>query len=131
MQTLYEAPGVTLATYDRSTRTITVSWKALNDSKSLRECCDAQLKAVKQGARYLIIDVADAKGVVRQEDQAWFGNTLFPAFDRAGLAKMVNVLPKSALTKLSSGTWSKTASPFNFEIFEASSIDEAVRATRS
>ncbi len=127
MRTFFEEAGIVRAEIDRATRTMIVTWQNLGPHDHIRPACEAQLREVKGGARYLILDTSETGGVVSQDDQAWFGEVLFPAFADAGLEAIVTVVPESAIAQLSSKGWMRTASPFGFEMYEAASVEDAAR----
>ena len=126
MQMFYEKPGVVRTYMDSSLpSTIVVEWDNLYDGDVIKESCQAQLDKVKSGAKYLIIETSKAKGVPKQDIQSWFGDTLFPAFDKAGLKAMITVVPESALSKMAAKNWIRNGSPFGFDSYDAASLDDA------
>jgi hypothetical protein len=81
---------------------------------------------VKAGARYLVIDVGECRGVPAPEDQAWFGEVVFPDFQRDGLKAIINVVPKSGVARLGASRWQRSASRFGFDTFDTSDVAAAL-----
>lgn len=126
MNMFYEKEGVVRTYMDGSLpKTVVVEWDSLYDGDIVRESCEAQLEKVKQGARFLIIETSKSKGVPPQDVQNWFGETLFPAFDKAGLKAMITVVPESALSRMAAKNWIKNGTPFQFDSYDAASLEDA------
>ena len=103
-----------------------MTWETFIGHRHLRPSIEAQVAHVRDhGARFVVVDVSGAKGVPSDEDQAWFAETVFPQYKTHGLAALVTVLPKSAITKLGASRWNRSASGFGFELAEVASLDDA------
>ena len=126
MRVFYEEAGIVLAQADGTTRTLLVRWDDLGPHDYIRPCCEAQIREVQGGARFLILDTSESTGAISQDDQAWLGESLFPRLAEAGLEAIVTVVPRNAMAKLSSRGWARTASPFGFDMFEAASEEDAL-----
>ena len=126
MKDIYSKDGVVQTLVEENI--IHVTWQELIDADVLYASCNAQLEEVKKGAKVVIIDVSQAKGLPPQEVQDWFGNTLFPGFSANEHFKgIINILPSSAIAKLGANRWNKTAEqgPFNFTTYETDSVEAA------
>lgn len=123
---LYDAPGVGRTTYDTESKIILAVWHEFSGHNHLRPCVETHVKAALTGARFLIIDVSKARGVVSQADQQWFVDYVFPKYTRAGLRALINIEPANALTKLGSEQWRKTASTFSFDTYTAKDLSAAL-----
>lgn len=125
MKIFYQKEGVVTATTDTAASAMTVKWNSLLDDQAIEECCELQIRQVKEGIKFLLLDVSEATGVPSLKRQEWFESYLFPNFSIAGLKAAITILPKSAVTKLASKKWVKNAGPFKFDMFEAASIEDA------
>lgn len=122
---IYTVDGVVETTYDPDTRTIWVRWHKLSGHDHLEPSVEAQVERVRRGAKHLIVDVSEAKGVLSDAQQKWFEAEVFPIYDQHGLASLVTVLPKSAVTQLGAKRWNQTASSFSFKTYLAASVEDA------
>jgi len=125
MERLFDVQNVVETGWDPATGIVLVRWITFTGHDHLRPCLQAQMQVVGQGARVLIVDAADAAGVPSDEDQDWFGQVVFPFYRQHGLSALINVQPRSALTRLGTRRWSRTASGFGFDIIDCSSLDHA------
>ena len=120
---IYSEAG-TVETYQDGD-TIHVVWSKLHNANSIYKSCEAQMKAVqKEGVNVVIIDMVNASGTPPMECQKWFGEVLFPGFAaNPNFKGLINVLPKSAITKMGANHWKKTASKseLGFEVYETDS----------
>jgi len=124
---LYQQPDVVSAEYDAATNAVIVTWQNLGPHNYLRPCLAAQNKSVKgDGAKYIIVDTSEAKGVLKQEDQEWFATELFPELQAAGLKAIITIVPKAALTKMATRQWTRTGAQFGIEFYDAASMEDAV-----
>jgi hypothetical protein len=130
METFFEEPGVVQAELGAD-RTIVVHWRNLALGEVVRACCEAQLEKVREGARVIVVDTEDARWAPPQEIQEWFGDTLFPDLRDAGLAAIITVVPRSAVTRLASSRWKRIGEPFSFAMYEAESLDAATELART
>ena len=123
---VYCVDGVVETIYDAATQTMTCTWIHLGPHAHLRPCLQAQVDCViAHDTRAIIVDTADAKGVLTQDDQAWIGEYVFPTYQANGLKALITVLPKSALTGLAAKRWQKTGSNFGFDFMDADSLATA------
>jgi len=122
---LYQAKDVCRTTYDPGSRILVATWWNMVH-EHIRPNLLRQMEQVAAGARYLIIDVGECRGVPLPEDQAWFGDTVFPAYRAAGLKAMINVVPASGVARLGANRWQKTASRFGFDTFDTSDLGAAL-----
>jgi len=125
MKDLYSIPDIVETVYDSAHATIRVSWKTFSGHQHLRPSIEAQVACVEQGAKHVIVDTSEAKGLPSDEDQAWFATEVFPRYEKAGLKTLVTVLPKSAVTKLGASRWSETGNRFGFKTFTCASLEDA------
>lgn len=126
MQTLYRADGICDVTFDSAAQAVYVKWWKLGGHDHLRPAIEPQVAKVKAGAaKWVIVDVSEATGTPSPDDQAWFGEVVFPAYREGGIAGLVNVLPQSAITQLGARKWSKTASDAGFPTYDTGSADDA------
>jgi len=128
MAVFYEKEGFVEASY--LNKIITVRWYKMFNSTIVRECCEAQLEKVKEGARVIIVDIATATGKPSKELQEWFGTYLFPQMKENGLKAIINVIPKNILVRTAANEWNKTGEPFGFGMFETSSLIMARKKAR-
>jgi hypothetical protein len=125
-QVLYDAPSIGRTTYDPESKIVLAVWLEFSGHTHLRPCVETHVKAALTGARFLIIDVSQARGVPSQADQQWFVDYVFPKYTRAGLKALINIEPANALTKLGSEQWRKTASTFSFGTYSARDLSAAL-----
>jgi hypothetical protein len=122
---VYDATDICRTTYDPASRIIVATWWIMVH-EHIRPNLERQMALVKDGARFLVIDVGDCRGVPAPEDQAWFGEVVFPAYRRDGLLAMINVVPKSGVARLGANRWQRTASLAGFETFDTSDVQAAL-----
>ncbi len=123
---IYQQPNVVEAVYEPGTKSIVVTWQDLGPHNYLRPCTEAQLKCAQEdGAKVIIVDTSKAKGVLKQDDQEWFGTYLFPQLQAAGIKSIITVLPESALSKLTAKQWSSTGKQFDVEFVDTATLKVA------
>lgn len=122
---LYQARGICRTTYDPASGIMVAAWWVM-DHDHIRPNLTTQMAQVAAGVRYLIIDVGECLGVPTPEDQAWFGDTVFPAYRAAGLKALINVVPRSGAARLGAARWQRTASQFGFDTFDTSDVQAAL-----
>ena len=83
------------------------------------------MKAVKEGAEYIIVDVSETTGTPSQEDQNYFAESVFPFFEKTGLKALITVLPQGAISKMGAKRWQRTASSFAFSTYDVESTGDA------
>lgn len=122
---LYEAAGVCRTTYDPASHIMLATWWRLVH-EHLRPNVERQVAQVAAGARYLVIDVGDCQGVPTADEQAWFAAEVFPACKVHGLKAVINVVPRSGVTRLGAARWQRTADRFGFDTFDTSDVAAAL-----
>lgn len=122
---LYQAKGICRTTYDPASGIMVAAWWVM-DHAHIRPNLTTQMAQVRAGVRYLIIDVGECHGAPTPEDQAWFGDTVFPDYRAAGLRAMINVVPRSGVAQLGASRWQRTASQFGFDTFDTSDVQTAL-----
>jgi hypothetical protein len=123
---LYTVDGVVETSYDPSIKSIIVTWIHLGPHDHLRPCLEAQVDCVENdGAKVILVDTAESTGVLAQVDQTWFGEYVFPTYQRNGVKAVITVVPKSALTNLAAKQWQKTGSDFGVDFVEVDTIKTA------
>jgi hypothetical protein len=122
---LYEAEGVCRTTYDPASQIMVATWWNMLH-EHIRPNLTAQMDQVRAGVRFLIIDVGDCLGAPTPEDQAWFGDTVFPSYRADGLIALINVVPRSGKARLGANRWQRTASEFGFYTFDTSDVATAL-----
>lgn len=131
MEKLYDAPGVTSASYDAANKSILAKWDNFPATGHFRPCLEAQVKCLQErGVEFIIVDVATTEGVPNLEDQEWLGEYVFPSYEAAGLKAVITIVPVNALTQLGANRWKRTGSTFKFEMFEVASLEDAQACAR-
>lgn len=125
--TIYLKEGCVKVNYKPETGVIYVLWKNLFDQKIVKDCCERQLKEVQKGAKFLVVDVSETRGVILDETQKWFETYLFPAYAKAGLRSLITINSKSPVTRLSAQRWIQAGSDFSFDVVTVSSREEATK----
>ena len=127
MKDIYTKEGI-VKTYSEG-KVIKVIWDVLSNKDALYESCKAQLDVVKEDEiEVIIIDVSNATGTPPMEVQQWFGEVLFPGYKACPSFKgLINILHKSAITKMGANHWKKTAESetFGFTVYESDSMENA------
>lgn len=131
MKTIFSEKAIVDTTYDEKSKTIHVKWHALGGHNFVRPSCLAQADAVKKGAKFIIVDVSQCKGTPSQDDQDFFGKTLFPEFEKNGLRALITVVPATGVGKMGANRWKKTASSFKFELYEVDTTADAQNLIKS
>ena len=129
---LYNAEGYVNAWYDSSNQIIVAKWYKMTTKDHVRPSCEAQLQKAKSApVKCVVVDTSDAIGTPFPEDQKWFGEYLFPNMQANGVKAIITVLPKNALTKLGTKTWTKTGTQFNMDFLEVASLEDAEKMSAS
>ena len=127
MNDIYTRDGIVKTYYEG--KVIKVIWDVLSNKNALYESCKAQLEVVKtRQIEVIIIDVSQAKGTPPMEVQQWFAEVLFPGYKACPSFKgLINILPKSVITKMGANHWKKTAESdaFGFLVLETDSMKNA------
>ena len=127
MKDIYTKEGV-VKTYSEG-KVIKVIWDVLHNKEALYGSCEAQLEVVKkEQIAVIIVDVSNAKGTPPMEVQKWFGEVLFPGYKACPSFKgLINIIPKSAITKMGASHWKKTAESdqFGFMVYETDTMESA------
>ena len=125
-QVLYNSDDVVAAHYDQPLNTIIVTWTFLGPHDYLRPCLEAQLECAREdNAKSVIIDTSNATGVLDQSDQEWFGTTLFPEMQKAGVKAIITVTPENAIPKMASKQWQSVGLQFGIDFIETGSLETA------
>jgi hypothetical protein len=89
----YEHPGVAVVTWDSASEAVRLEWQGWADSSEIVALNEAGLRALieHQGSRLL----SDSRGmkVIKQSDQDWINQDLFPRAFAAGLRRVAVVVP--------------------------------------
>ncbi len=126
--TIYMKEGSVKVNYKPETGVIYVLWKDMFDQNIVRECCERQLREVRNGAKIIVVDVSTAKGVVLEETQKWFETYLFPGYAEAGLSALITIDSEIPVTQLSAKRWTQTGADFSFDVVMVRSRKEAEKA---
>ena len=116
--------------YDDQLQCILVAWKNL-DSEEMLPCCEAQYEAHKKykkyGETFTIIDLSQAEGAVKPEDQEWFDTVHYPALARdTALKKIITILPKGSITGLSVKHYKRLGEKHGIEMYECTDMEVAL-----
>ncbi len=111
--------------YDDQLQCILVAWKKL-DSDEMRACCLAQYEAQETyGAKYTIIDLSQAEGAVKPEDQEWFDTVHYPGVAGATTAQtIITILPKGTMAGISVKRYRRLGEKYGIAMYEC--MDMAV-----
>jgi hypothetical protein len=126
--TIYMKEGYVKVNYNPETGVIYVLWKNLFDQNIVRDCCDRQLREVRNGAKIIVVDVSKAKGVVLEETHKWFESYLFPGYAKAGLYAIITIDSEFPITQLSAKRWTQAGADFSFDLLIVRSKEEAAKA---
>lgn len=122
----YCKEGIVKASVFWETKSILIVWESLSNDKIVKECSEVQLDLFREGIEFAILDVSNTKGVLNNERQQWFKEFYYPELSKCNIKAMINVIPQqSALTKLASKRWAKSASSHNLNIVEVASVGDA------
>ncbi len=123
---LYTQPNIVKVIYNSETKTIIARWDNLGPHDYTQRCTQAQLACVQRDrARVIIVDTSQAKGVLNLTDQEWFRTYLFPALEKAGLRAIITIIPREAVTKLSTQRWKRTGQQVGIEFIEVANFEIA------
>ncbi len=124
---IYSKEGIVKAYYKG--KVIKAIWNILSNKDALYETCKAVLEVVKnEQIEVIIIDVSQARGTPPMEVQKWFAEFLYPEYKTCPSFKgLINILPKSTITKMGANHWKKTAESdaFGFLVLETDSMKNA------
>jgi hypothetical protein len=124
---IYTVEGVVETVYDPTIKSILVTWYDFSQFGILRPCLEAQVECVREdGAKMIIVDTRQAKGMLEQIDQEWLGTNVFPVYEEYGVKAVITIVPKSSLTLLSAKQWQMTGSAFGVDFVETQSFDTAL-----
>ena len=115
---------------ERNDTVLTIYWDDFGTDKLVKECCQAQLQQVKQGAQIFIVDTSHVSGGIRPETSQWVQDTIFPALESAGLKAIITVLSKDALARLTTRLWKNAGSAFRFDMYETGTLKVAYDLAR-
>lgn len=115
--------------YDPVDRSLTVHWEYMHDSQQMREALDIGFAYCAQyEVEHWIADSSRVRGAMHLADQQWAARTA-GRFAEAGLKSIINVLPTSALGRLSAQGWqSRLAERHGFVMLQVSTLAEAREA---
>ncbi|QTA91696.1 hypothetical protein [Desulfonema magnum] len=125
--TIYMKEGYVKVNYKPETGVVYILWKNLFNQDIVRECCERQLEEVHKGAKILVANISNAKGVVLEETQKWFKSYLFPAYAKAGLKAIITIDSKVLITRLTARRWTQVGSRFVFDMVTVRSKEEAAK----
>ena len=122
-----KTPDVISVEYDDQLQCIFVAWKNLA-SDEMRFCSEAQYEAHKKyGGQFTIIDLSQAEGAVKPEDQEWFDTVHYPELARdTALKKIITILPKSALSGLSVKRYERLGEKHGIEMYTCTDMAVAL-----
>jgi hypothetical protein len=78
------------------------------------------------GAKTWIVDLTREPGVPTQADLRWLENDTAPITQRNGIAGLVNIHGASAIAKMGSRRWTKSASDNGMAVYDCASLDDAL-----
>ena len=79
------------------------------------------------GAKTWIVDLTREPGVPSQPDLRWLENDTAPITQRNGLLGLVNIHGASAIAKMGSRRWTKSASDNGLAVYDCVSLDDALQ----
>lgn len=120
-----ELPGVCTVSYDPQERAVVMTWLK-NDDAAFRPMLEIQLRTITEhNAATVIVDTANVKGVLSDENQEWLATDFFPRMNMSGLKALISVTPQSAIAALVNRRSFRQPVGLSFDIVECGSLDEA------
>jgi hypothetical protein len=96
----FNRPGVAVVTWDPTLQAVHIDWQGWADSSEIVALNEAGLKAlIEHHGSSLLSDSRNMK-VVKQSDQDWINQDLFPRALAAGLRRVAVIIPKATLAMM-------------------------------
>jgi hypothetical protein len=125
-----ERPGIGSVGYDADVQAVVMTWLR-NDNDSFQPMLETQLRVVtERGARSVIVDTSQVKGVINDANQDWLVNDFYPRLGAAGLRALVSVIPQSAIAALVNRRSFHEPVGLAFQVVECASLDDARAVAR-
>ena len=129
--TVFKQDGIVHVEYDTALKATISTWQNLGPHDYMVPSMNAEIDWCKENeVRVCIVDTSEATGVPSQEEQNWYADFAYPAFQAAGVKAIITVIPKSAISKLATSQWNKTGSQFEIDFIDAPTMEEAIRAAK-
>ncbi|WP_005038218.1 hypothetical protein [Holophaga foetida] len=126
-QPAFSAPGVIRMEHDPSSKALIVHWEKFHNVKEMVDKCNSEGKRL--GAKTLIVEVP-AGLVLKQEDAAMFQEYVPKNQLAAGMTNLINIVSSSAVTNMASKRWKEPSKQCGLTVYEAPSVDEALKIAK-
>jgi hypothetical protein len=124
--TIYNMPGVLQVDYDATKRAAIAHYTKLG-VPTIREAIEKGLAAAgNAGARTWIIDLTLKPGVPTQPDAEWIGTVAVALVKKNNIKSVVNVHGASAIARMGSARWTKSATEADLPIYDCDSMADAL-----
>ncbi|MFH2116213.1 MAG: hypothetical protein ABIJ86_17065 [Spirochaetota bacterium] len=124
---IYQNPKFITVTYFEKPKHILFDWVKLaiplEDLKTLH--MKAYEVAVEKKVKTLIAETSKVTDVLFQECIEWFGKDHVPRLAAGGVSRIITVVPKTALGRLTTKSWQGAVQ--GIEIHEVATLDDAIK----
>jgi hypothetical protein len=107
MELIYEKAGYIMVTFQERPLHVLFDWTRLGIP--VEDLKELHLKAydviVAKGVKTLIAETSKVTDVLFRESIDWFGNEHVPRLSKAGVTRIVTVVPQTAMGRLSTKSW--------------------------
>jgi hypothetical protein len=104
---VYEKPGFIKITHERDLNYLLYDWASF--AVQLPDMKDLHLAAHKvigdKKVKTILADTSLVKNVLYSDCIQWFGEVAMPKFNAAGLKSIITIVPKTALSMISTVNW--------------------------
>ncbi|MBP1629052.1 MAG: hypothetical protein H6Q00_3527 [Holophagaceae bacterium] len=126
-QPAFSASGVIRMEYEPTCKALLVFWEKFLNVKEMVDKCNSEGKRL--GAKSLIVQVP-AGLALKQEDAALFQEYVPKNQLAAGMANLINIVSSSAITNMAAKRWKEPSKQCGLTVFEATSVEDALRIAR-
>lgn len=96
----FKHPGVAVVTWDSATKAVHLEWQGWADSSEIVALNEAGLRALIEHHGSRLLSDSRAMKVIKQADQDWINQDLFPRAFAAGLKRVAVVVPTRDLAMI-------------------------------
>jgi len=127
MQVIYKKDNYITVSFQEKPLHIVFDWSRL--AVNLEELKELHMKAyefvLSKKVKTLIADTSKVKDVLYKECIEWFGNEQVPRLSKVGVKRIITVVPKTALSRITTKSWQGAVE--GIELHNADSLEDAIK----
>ena len=128
----FEIPGIFTAFWDADTKMMIGRWQSFRTPDVTQIVERHLVEGGRRGAKVCVVDVSQVTGsVLSPADATWVEKNSPILLGKHGYSAVINVVPASALTKMSAERWSRAALGAGVHTYTCGSMEDARTIARN